>query len=152
MPHTSHKKKSTHNKRKEVVDENGWTEVTSLPLRESPPVRTRGGAQGANPLIHVDEPFEESWPFEAGNTHAKLQEKYEKIEEKWLASHSWVVLKQTLKDRILPENPRIDNCVVLGTGSPTGVRVTKTSVYHRHDVALFQIAIFKSIADVIGRS
>jgi len=169
MPHTSRKKKPVRNKRVEVVDEDGWTRVTSSNVdhdgrrprpRPRPPLedgwRNRSDAFKSYTLrFGVDE--EDSccqswtvtpWEPEEGMTVEKLDQQYRAVEKKWLESESWKALKTALTSRVLSAENNIITCVVFGTGSLSGYR---DGWIGRHQVAFFQVAAFKAVVDTIGR-
>jgi len=163
MPHTNKKKKPDRNKRKEVVDENGWTRVTSGP---NPAVPAPLRHMTLKPLDDVEfEPYTlrsdledvpsctafPITPQKAAEdmTIGKLLSQYKLIESRWNKSESCMVLKDKLMTRVLNKKGKIANCICFGTGTPSGLR---DGWIQRHDVALYQIAAFKTVVDIIGRT
>ena len=146
MPHTSHKKKATPRKRQNVVDEDGWTRVTSkspiLPHQYSSEIDMR-------PL--TEEQVKDTWkPLEPapGASLEELVGKYFATEETWKRTESYKSLTKLLWARLVRWDDHIDKCVLLGSGSFSGLG---DGWIDRSHVALFQLAVFKSIVDFISK-
>jgi hypothetical protein len=136
MPHTSHKKKQTRNKRQEVVGDDGWTRVTSnkpLPM-----------AKGLTSWKLLAERVEEA---PEGLTQSEVLAKYIDVEKRWKASESWKSIENTLKTRVIGSDTRMDACVLFGSGTFTGLGL---GWIDRGHVAMYQLAVFKAVVDLIG--
>ena len=83
-----------------------------------------------------------------GVTQADVLAKYTDIEKKWKASESWKVMENTLKKQILGSSARVDTCVLFGSGTFTGLR---QGWINRAHVAMYQLAAFKAVVDLIGK-
>lgn len=145
MPHSSHKKKTPRPKRTETLDADGWTRVSSYHTTTNP---SRNGEKEwlkwASDQSRLD-------PHRVadGMTKEKLLERYNMIEKKWHASESCTRLCKTLHEAIRASSTAVESCICFGTGSMSGLR---QDWIHRHDVALFQIAAFKTAVDTIERA
>ena len=162
MPHTSKKKKAAPNKRRQIVGEDGWTRITTIkqqPLSTDATYHSllesdeQMRAQGFEPYITQSVTGEDvvSWPVTPRRaaeamTDAKLFEHYKDIERRWSESLSCNILKGTLRIRTLCKLMKITSCVCLGTGTPSGIR---DGWIGRHEVALYQLAAFKTVVDMI---
>lgn len=137
MPHTSHKKKKARSKRQEIVGDDGWTRITS----------TRSLAM---PLLRRSEWVMEVAVEEApeGLTQADVLAKYTDVEKRWNASESWKSMEHTLKTRVIGSDTKIDACVLFGSGTFTGLR---EGWIDRAHVALYQLAAFKAVVDLVGK-
>ena len=137
MPHTSHKRKSTHQKRTEIIDSEGWTRISSH--------------QNAQKYATLESDQTRVHPHrvEDGMTQEKIQARYNMIEERWQASESCKQLSKTLYDAVQGIGTKIKTCVCFGTGSFSGLR---HDWIQRHDVAMHQIAAFKTAVDTIERA
>lgn len=155
MPHTSHKKKAIHKKRKEVVDDEGWTRVTSstdlaLGVTQRPAAgdsdtslpRSAGAQTDANPSETVARPMQ---PVR-GTTVETMTAQYRKIETKWRESDMCRVLQDILRQSIAGGRQEISHCVVFGSGSFCGDEIHWID---RHESAYYQIAAFKVVADTV---
>lgn len=172
MPHTSHKKKASNCKR-EQVDQDGWTRVTHKPK----PSRTEALWLTKPDNSHSTEPARLFDPFSnvsvltakpentskipshyvdpdkslvpPGMTLDHLKTEFSKTEDKWLTSDSWNVVRDTIEKYVLDEvrvDHQIKSCVLLGTGTMCGI---KDGWITRHEVAILQTVVFKSIVDAI---
>ena len=91
-------------------------------------------------------------------TEEKLMTRYNFIEKKWLASESHRDLLNNIGSSVDAKHA-IKSCVCFGTGTPSGLRqgvAFKEDMEDDiepdsgHALALYQIAIFKSVADGLG--
>jgi hypothetical protein len=137
MPHTSHKRKSTHQKRTETIDNDGWTRISSHHGPQKYGIR-------ASDQTRVD-----PHRVEDGMSLEKIQARYNLIEKKWQASELCKQLSKTLYDAVQATSIKIKTCVCFGTGSFSGLR---HDWIQRHDVALYQIAAFQTAVDTIERA
>lgn len=170
MPHTSHKKKkqqqqqqqrlSSRNKRGEIELNDGWTQIarsakalTMNPLREKKQPRYRAIApddpnydpdldEGHTRLIMDFTPAE----LPDGATLEKALSHYQKCETEWKQSNSWTELNKTFQSRVFKQDLNITNCICFGLSSPTGF---VGSGVDRRNVAMYQLAAFKSVIDII---
>ena len=154
MPHTSHKKKQFRNKRQEIVDDDGWTRVSSsnapaLPQIPPPPAsdspingeeRSLNLGGGTTMTVHIDHPPK-------GLRLEDVVERYRKVERRWKASNSCKSMEQTLQTRILNSRNTISTCVLFGSGSFTGLRM---GWIDRSEVSMYQLAAFLSATALIG--
>ena len=155
MPHTSHKKKSVRTKRQEVIGDDGWTRVTS---KSSPAM---AGALPPSDKTRDDETYTvemsggETTTFHyacvqeapKGMTESAILDKYTEIEKRWKASGSWKSVENTLQKRVISSNTRVDACVLFGSGTFTGLG---QGWINRNHVAMYQLAAFKAVVDLIG--
>jgi hypothetical protein len=155
MPHTSHKKKSVRTKRQEVIGDDGWTRVTSknspamvgaLPSSnkarddEAYTVKTSGGETITFHYARVQE-------APKGLTESAILDRYTEIEKRWKDSQSWKSLENTLQKQVISSNSRVDACVLFGSGTFTGLG---QGWINRNHVAMYQLAAFKAVVDLIG--
>jgi hypothetical protein len=155
MPHTSHKKKSVRTKRREVVGDDGWTRVTSMKSPtmagtlppsdktrddETYTVKTSGGETTTFHYAHVEE-------APKGLTESAILDRYTGIEKRWKDSESWKFIENTLQKRVISSTTRVDACVLFGSGTFTGLG---QGWINRNHVAMYQLAAFKAIVDLIG--
>ena len=148
MPHTNRKKKPTHSKRVEIEDSDGWTRVTktsTMANLKRPSVAEVDNMDIREP-VELGEPVwpEHEIPYDA--SVEKAMARYKFLAERWLASESWSVLKLELESKDLRSDNPIASCILFGSGSVSG---WFRGWVERHDVALTQIAVFKSIVDLI---
>ncbi|OAP65661.1 hypothetical protein AYL99_01633 [Fonsecaea erecta] len=158
MPHTSRKKKNIHSKRREIVDDDGWTRVTSN--SSTPPTvelrnQTKGeweqipnGSAGVHTLVGGLRSLSSPMPPVKGSTLETMRAQFARIEERWLKTDLCRRLEQILRDRILTRGCRISNCAVFGTGSFCGDAVHWID---RHESAYFQLAAFRTVVQSIER-
>ena len=150
MPHTSRKKKKAPPTKREQVDEDGWTRITS-PKRNIRNSTAVSEATPYDPHNVVPTPNESARSILPPDI--KLDDvikRYETLEKRWLESESWKVLKGKIEEYVEEDATNaITTCVVLGTGTMCGL---KDNWIMRHDVAIFQSAVFISVVDAIGKS
>jgi hypothetical protein len=150
MPHTSHrKKKGTQKRRQEILDEDGWTRVTSTarsPLLTSAAqadgIHDPRSAKGSLLLPHIVAPM----PPAQGSTRESMLARYRKIEERWQETNLCKTLEHTLIHQILTGGQRISSCAVFGTGSFSGDAL---HWFDRHESAYFQLAAFKTVVGLV---
>ena len=146
MPHTSHKKKATPRKRQNVVDQDGWTRVTS-----KPPILPHQYSSEVDMRPLTKEEVKDKWKPLAPAPDASLEElrgKYLTIEKAWKRTGSYKLLTKLLRAKLNQWGYHIDKCVLFGSGSFSGLR---EGWIDRSHVALFQLAVFISIVDFIGK-
>ena len=124
-------------KLKSTVDEDGWTRVSKKDRK--------GASLISNPVIHQAAPPAP----ELGYTLDQLRKGFEEIERKWLISDSSRRLMAILEQEISPTETTVYSSVLFGTGSFCGL---VNNWIGRHDVALLQLAVFKTAVDFIGLS
>ena len=133
------KKKFMTNKRTEVIDEDGWTRVTTTGKRHPAAVKS-DALNVSTDLRTVPQP---------GSNVQKVLKSFEKSIATWSGSESCTVLDNILISKILQNDVRIDKCLIFGSGSFCGLSRGWIS---RHSVALQQLAIFCKVRDTIGES
>ncbi|RMZ91015.1 hypothetical protein DV736_g1733, partial [Chaetothyriales sp. CBS 134916] len=169
MPHTNRKKKNNNStirtKRILVVeDDTGWTRVTkqSNNINSHAPTTTslhEPGVSSPSPLPSSSIPHLRNFIIPADASVAKTKARYKILEQRWLGSESWTVLKAALTSSLTP-GPSLDmtidsnsnnaslfkgvyhpisisTCILFGSGSPTA---HAQGWIDRHHVALTQIA------------
>ena len=151
MPHTSHRKrKATQTKRQEIIDEDGWTRITSYARPSTTPTMTEYPLRPSDGAHHAPRDFPPSsvapMPPQEGSTLDILRARFLKIQARWLDTTLCKNLEETLTHRILPTSPQISSSVLFGTGSFCGDAVHWVD---RHESAYFQLAAFFTLADVI---
>lgn len=127
-------------KRAQILDDEGWTHVTTTTKRpNSRPRRPIRALEDelAPAEIHDDLTFE------------KLKGRYEWHKERWQTSTAADVVKKTLAVE-LPKSrtAAFDNCVCVGLGSPSGL--LRGGLVDRRSVSLFQLAALVSILEFTG--
>jgi hypothetical protein len=134
MPHTSRKRNNTPQKRRKTVDEDGWTRIAS---HHDP---TKYGKR-ASDQTRID-------PHRVADemTVEKVSERYTLIEKKWQASESCKRLIEAMREALQGNTGEVKSCICFGSGSMSGLR---HDWIQRHDVALYQIAAFKTAVDTI---
>ncbi|EXJ91058.1 hypothetical protein A1O1_04165 [Capronia coronata CBS 617.96] len=155
MPHTSRKKKPVHKKRKEFVDEEGWTRITSttsvigVPRKSTAVDSQTGGFHGRLEVPNVLKPAGVTpRPMKPvkGTTVDTMRAQYNRIEANWLESDLCRSLKEILRRYLGGGRREISNCVVFGSGSFCGDEIHWVD---RHESAYYQIAAFRTVADTI---
>lgn len=156
MPHTSRRRKADNSrKRREVLDDEGWTRVTTK-SRSSLAQETQaviGGKYSPSryplrePVFPIAENLSKS-EVPPGASLEGIKHRYHKVERLWLASDSYVELQTALR-RYLETAHKVENCTLFGTGSYCGL---SQGWIERHEVALVQTAAFVSVVDLIGKS
>lgn len=84
---------------------------------------------------------------EDGKTLQTLTAQYQRLEARWLGSEAYKALWEVLRSQVFPNTQQIDQCLMFGSGSFSG---TVNGSMGRHDVALYQLAIFKSMHTAAG--
>lgn len=155
MPHTSRKKKIAQNKRRQVVEEDGWTRVTTPSALAAPAFPINNDLGQDQQKLHfewsIDGSFViiNSWQpsphkIHPGASLEKMLAKYRVLEAKWLESASYAALKTALsKDRVVQGQGLVQKCVIFGSGS------FSAAILGREDVSFYQLAAFKSTVDLI---
>jgi hypothetical protein len=83
-----------------------------------------------------------------GLTQSEVLAKYVDIEKRWKASESWKSMENMLKTRAIGSDSGIDACVLFGSGTFTGLG---QGWIDRAHVAVYQLAAFKAVVDLIGK-
>ncbi|EXJ92705.1 hypothetical protein A1O3_01257 [Capronia epimyces CBS 606.96] len=156
MPHTSRKKKAIHRKRKEVVDEEGWTRVTSTSSAPGVSPRPAAGVPegifqsslGDRTVVKAQDAALRPMNPVKGTTVETMRVQYDKIEAKWLESDFCRTFREILRRSTAGAERTFSNCVVFGSGSFCGDEIHWID---RHESAFYQIAAFKTAADTIGQ-
>ncbi|OQV10209.1 hypothetical protein CLAIMM_14238 [Cladophialophora immunda] len=157
MPHTSRKKKNLHSKRREIVDHDGWTRVTSsssTPLRiglnqtVNESEQAPNGLTGSPTLVERLPSLPLPMPAAKGLTLETMRAQFAGIQARWLETDLCRKLEQMLTDKVLTSGCSISNCAVFGTGSFCGDAVHWVD---RHESAYFQLAAFRTVVQTIER-
>ncbi|KIW70623.1 hypothetical protein PV04_02876 [Phialophora macrospora] len=164
MPHTSHrKKKHTQNKRTEILDEDGWTRITSTsasaarnpsttPKPEASETSTTAGHHQQSPSPSDSFPPRAPMPPMPGSKLSSMLSRFDSIEIRWQATDLCKTLVHVLEKEILKSTTgqahAISTCVMLGSGSFCGDAVHWID---RHDSAYFQLAAFRTVVHTVGR-
>jgi hypothetical protein len=154
MPHTSHKKKKgAQNKRQEVLDENGWTQITTTARisGNAAKVTQNGTDKITEPPPHHDLlTLVKPMPPAQGTTLESMHAQFGKVEARWKDTELCKTLERVLTSKILPEvaERNITAGIVFGTGSFCGDAVHWID---RHQSAYFQLAAFKSVLDAVEK-
>lgn len=155
MPHTSRKKKVAQNKRRQVVDEDGWTRVTTSGASSTPAFLANNDlARGQQNFhfkwgidgrfVNIDSRLPVPQKIHSGVSLEKMQARYRNLEARWLESGSYAALQTALsKDRVAQGEGSVSKCVIFGSGS------FSAAILGREDVSFYQIAAFKSVIDLI---
>lgn len=157
MPHTSRKKKTaTNNKRKQFVDEDGWTRVTTsgaghalfphhVLVEDAKKQHFRWGIDGK--FVTIASRLSEPPPTHPGVSLEKMRARYRNVEAKWLESASYAALKKALDADRIGQGAKglVSKCVIFGSGS------FSATLLGREDVSFYQIAVFKSVVDLIDQ-
>ncbi|KAH0846060.1 hypothetical protein FOPE_12312 [Fonsecaea pedrosoi] len=156
MPHTSRKKKNPHsNKRREIVDQDGWTRITtssSTPLTVAPQDQTQSeSGQVSTSSVAVGASLPLPMPASQGSSLESMRAQFAKIETRWQDTDLCRSVEQMLRERILTTGGGeyyIANCALFGTGSFCGDAVHWVD---RHESAYFQLAAFRTVVRTIER-
>ena len=131
-------------KSKTTVDDDGWTRISRQDRRAaSSSITHKAPVRSARDLLDRNWSFRPPLPPPLFYTIDYVRQRYEEIERKWLISESSRRLVKMFEQEVLPSQGNISSCVLLGTGTFCGSTP-------RHDVALLQAAVFKTVLDVIG--
>lgn len=149
MPHTSHrKKKGPPNKRKEILDEDGWTRITKANGSTKSTLNTTPHVQYNDERAADEQAFAAVNPMtpEAGTTLDSMRAHFSQIEARWRGTELCKALKRVVQEKIQSLDIPISNCVLLGTGSFCGDAINWVG---RHDVAYYQLAAFRTAVSTI---
>ncbi|EAS31264.3 uncharacterized protein CIMG_06743 [Coccidioides immitis RS] len=125
-------------RRRKVVDNDGWTHITSTKKsssRHRPP-------QPKDQLAPAEIPD--------GLTFEKLKDKYDWHKQQWMESHSWTVLKGLLEQEIARVSGKIRNCVCFGLGSPSGF--SRGGWVDRRSISMFQLAALELTVELLSQA
>lgn len=154
MPHTSRRRKHGNDrKRTEVIDDEGWTRVTTRSMAKmNPQNHTVPAREYSHSRDSVTEPciglvrYPGKYELPSTASVADITQRYEKVKRHWSLSDSFTALQAALS-RHLESGPNIETCTLFGAGSYCGLR---SAWIERHEVALVQTAVFMSAVDLIG--
>jgi hypothetical protein len=142
MPHTSHRKgKEKYRKRQEIVDKDGWTQVTTSKSSTRPVVKL-AAAKVEQQRQETQGTLPKSMPAVKGATFKSMQAQYTHVEERWLQSELCKTLIDLLTIRCAGKTVQIASCIVFGTGSFCGDALHWID---RHESAFFQLAAFQTV-------
>ncbi|EXJ56238.1 uncharacterized protein A1O5_12694 [Cladophialophora psammophila CBS 110553] len=157
MPHTSRKKKSLHSKRREILDDDGWTRITSgfsaPPTIQTPPTDSESEQDsnwtaGGDATIELSPPISLPMSAAKGSTLETMRAQFAGLEARWQETNLCKMLEQTVTDKILTGKCKVSNCAVFGTGSFCGDAVHWID---RHESAYFQLAAFRTVVKAMER-
>ncbi|KAK5046286.1 hypothetical protein LTR84_008429 [Exophiala bonariae] len=158
MPHTSKKKRATPNKRRHLIDEDGWTRVTTtsdarstapfppkLPMTEHSRIQNfKWGIDGK--FVTIKSRLHAPPHPNQGVSVEKMIARYRSLESKWLESTSYAALKTTLSKEWVGQGiGAVSKCVMFGSGS------FSATALGREDVSFYQLAAFQSAVELIGQ-
>ncbi|KEF61297.1 uncharacterized protein A1O9_02862 [Exophiala aquamarina CBS 119918] len=155
MPHTSRKKKTSQNKRRQVLDDDGWTRVTTAGGLTAPALLVKNELAQDQQMLHFKWGIGDrsvnirSWlpgphKIHPGICLDKMLARYRILEAKWLESTSYAALRMALsKDRVAQHQRVVKTCLIFGSGS------FSAAIIGREDVSFYQLAAFKSAIDLI---
>ncbi|KAI9874024.1 MAG: hypothetical protein M1830_010288 [Pleopsidium flavum] len=125
MPHTSHRKKATSQKRSKVTSPSGWTTITVGPKPPPIPTISPSDTSSADPT-----PTSTSTSTSTSSTISALHKRYENHAQTWEESACNRQL-QTLLGQLMEkgEITGLDKCVCLGLGSVSAEWSMQKSVY-----------------------
>lgn len=127
-----------HHKRIEVVDDEGWTHVTTAGKKSGPRSRV--------PIPAVEDKLAPA-EIPDGFTLEKLKDRYEWHKDRWQTSTTWEAVKGVLDVEVKKSTKGFDNCVCIGLGSPSGL--LRGGLVDRRTISLFQLAALASILECI---
>ncbi|ETI23854.1 hypothetical protein G647_05661 [Cladophialophora carrionii CBS 160.54] len=162
MPHTSHrKKKHVQNKRTEILDDDGWTRISSSststgkppPTTSTPTGNETSSAAGPHILSASGSlPARDPMPALPGSSLPSMLSRFNDIESRWQATDLCKTLTHVLEEEILTRHTGqigpVSTCVMLGSGSFCG---DAAHWIDRHDSAYFQLAAFRTIVHTVER-
>ncbi len=151
MPHTSH---NSLPRKREIAGEDGWTRIIS-PKRnnKTSKLSTRDANISTTPYAPIQTDRTTSGTEKTriiGDrllTVEQVNTRFEKNEKIWLQSGSWSVLKEVLQTYLSKSRP-VRRCIIFGSGSFCGYR---HNWIERWDVGFIQLAVFKAVADTVGK-
>lgn len=132
-------------KRVNIVDDEGWTHVTTSKGNNTN--KSHNSASTAKTTIH-----DQLVPAEIpeGLSLQKLNDQYEWHRQKWQESQAWKSIKAALQDSDLLRNAEkkgIQNCVCIALGSPSGF--LRGGLVDRRSISLFQLSALTSIWELL---
>ncbi|EXJ62281.1 hypothetical protein A1O7_02714 [Cladophialophora yegresii CBS 114405] len=162
MPPTSHRrKKHIPNKRTEILDDDGWTRITSTTTSTGrrPSTTTTPNDLGSSsaaghppPSLSGSLPARDPMPARPGSSLSSMLAQFRGIESRWQATELCKTLVHVLEKEILTGDGRnidpISTCVMLGSGSFCG---DAAHWIDRHDSAYFQLAAFRTVVHTVER-
>jgi hypothetical protein len=129
------------NKRIEVVDDEGWTHITTGAKRPN--------ARSQHPVPAIEDRLVPA-EIPDGLSFESLKDRFEWHKRRWTASAAWDAVKTTLEGDGKLLSSVVDNCVCMGLGSPSGL--LRGGLVDRRSISLFQLAALVSILEVICKS
>jgi len=135
MPHTSHKKGKSQDKRRNVPGEDGWTHVARGPPAGFP--NPNSTDENRKRTFDVDEP-------RRGLTVENMQEHDVQIVARWEKTAMYAHLVRYFEHHILKlDHLRITSCVCVGLGN-------LTTYFGRPDTCLTQLAALETMLNILG--
>lgn len=139
------KKKQQHAKRIQVVDDQGWTHVTTSTTTAAASKNLRSGPRHRGPIPAVEDRLVPAG-IPDGFTLEKLRDRYEWHKNRWRTSEAWEAVKGVLEGEMAKsKNVEFDKCVCIGLGSPSGL--LRGGLVDRRTVSLFQVAALAGILE-----
>ncbi|KAI1943534.1 hypothetical protein LOZ66_000117 [Ophidiomyces ophidiicola] len=131
MPRSLRNRSEPSARRVKVLDNDGWTHITSTRATATQP--------------RAPKPNDQLTPAEIpdGLTFDKLKEKYEWHKQRWLESQSWASVKEVLELNVSRMAGNIENCICIGLGSPSGL--SRGGWVDRRSISMFQLVALESI-------
>ncbi|KAE9364922.1 hypothetical protein N431DRAFT_386858 [Stipitochalara longipes BDJ] len=130
------KKTVVHTKRKEVVDDEGWTHVVDAPNRKA-----RAEGLKATPLLHGGDFVRDGVSY-LTRTIEELKQEFEHWKKQWEASPANSELRTLLEES--KERRKIENVVFLGMGS------LQNSRREGRRASATQLAALQTIISILG--
>jgi hypothetical protein len=132
------KKTVVHTKRKEILDEEGWTHVVDAPNR-------KGKAEGltSTPLLHGGDFVRDGVSY-ITRTLEELKQEFEHWKKQWEASPACAELQTLLADGEKAEWRKIDNVVFLGMAS------LQNSRREGRRASATQLAALQTVIHILG--
>lgn len=130
MPHTNRKKKSAtgvspkhivHTKRKEVLDEEGWTHVVDKPNTTPKTTAVPSAKDEAKELWAIAADFKIGNAYYVDRTLEEVEVEYGRARKAWGKSEACRQLRVLLESKT-GEERKVDKIVVLGLGSLQNAR------------------------------
>jgi SRR1 len=133
---TEKKKTVVHTKRKEILDDDGWTHIVDAPNRNA-----KAEGLKTTPLLHGGDFLRDGVSY-INRTLDEMKTEFEYWKKQWEASPAWSELKTLLAER--QERRQIDNFVFLGMGS------LQNSRREGRRASATQLAALQTIISVLG--
>ena len=138
MPHTSHKRHRTPQKRRQIVDDDGWTHVTNGPTQTDFDLRV------VLPVMCQQEEYQST--AKKGLTLDKVKTFANQVAQKWEATKTCKDIEKILVETVLHlDSLKVDSCVCLALGS-----FTSDVFQGRPIISMYQLAALESMLRVLS--